>query len=308
MTIGADLLYWKMDICGMDYVFTNDKPLAVNPQQEESTSIVGDLKSVDFQWDPGVRLTFGYICPPSCMEIEADYTHYYTTNNETVLRPTGNNPLITGTLPEFYFGEMASANSKFKFHYHVAKLGIARKFCWSDYFSLKFIAGIQGAWLKEDWRVTYLGIDENHTFHKNNWKYGAGGLHLGLKTDWYLGCGFKAYLNGSCGALYGSHSTFSFIDPEAFTGGYFQDFSPEDTRVATAGQIQGGLSWCRQFNCFLLNLFICYELNTWFNVHEQYRVSFGGQGSTNPLNEKVRILTTCPVNLQGLTAGFSLEY
>ncbi len=305
--LGGEFLYWKMDECGMDYAFENDKPPAVTFGNDRQ-SIVGDLLRVDLGWDPGVRGYVGYRFPERFWEVEGEYTFYYTQADKTTRMGTGPNDRIVGTFPEFFGGLMEMVSSHFNFHYHTARAHIARRFFVGDSIFLRFFAGPQGAWMSNKWRVTYTGEDQDLSTHRNNWEFEGGGLHLGIDSDWYIGRGFSLFFNGAVAALYGSHRVFSSIDITLNTGGPFQQFGPKDHRVAQSVQLQGGIAWGKVFSeWFVIKLFAAYELNSWYNLQEQYRVDLSGN-TANVLNEKVRILTTCPINLQGLTAGFELKF
>ena len=128
-----------------------------------------------------------------------------------------------------------------------------------------------------------------------------------MDSDWYLGYGVSLFFNGDLAALYATHKTSSSTKLSDNTGGPFQDFSPKDHRVVQTMQILGGIAWGKVFNYFTMRVFAAYEINVLFNIQEQYRLHLAGN-SAAPLNPKVRILTTSPVNLQGLTMGFLVEF
>lgn len=304
--IGGEFLYWRLDECSMDYAYKNNSPPAVFVGNDRQ-SIVGELIMVDSHWDPGVRGNIGYRFPNWFWEVEGEYTFYYTSDSQTTRIGNGVNAHLVGTFPEFFLGAMESTSSNFYFHYHLARLHVARRFFVGDTIFLRIFAGPQAAWIDQKWKFKYVGQDQNVSRHKSNWEYEGGGIHVGMNSDWYLGAGFSVMFNGALAALYGSHRVLSFFDFSQNTGGVMQRFQPKTHRVAQMVQLSAGVAWGIVSKWVAFKFFASYELNTWFNLQEQYRVDLTGN-TPDTLNEKVRSLTSCPLNLQGLTAGFLLEF
>lgn len=307
--IGAEYLYWKLDESGMNYAITNNSPTAYDPaNMRDVMSLVRNFHQVDFHYDSGVRGWLGYRVPDYFWEIEGEYTFYYTSDRQHVTRKPPPLGILDGTFPEFTRSPIERASSRFNFHYHTARLQLARPFFVGKTILIRPFFGMQGAWISQKWAVTYTGGDGEKTFFQNNWDYEAGGIHLGLNSEWYIAYGLGLFMNGTLSSLYGNHRLLCTMDPEIFTGGPFQKITPNEHRVAQALQLSAGITWGMAFDPIAFRILLGYELNTWFNINELYRVNLAGNGTTAPNNEKIPLLTNTSLNLQGLIAGFVLEF
>ena len=336
---GLEFLWWTAQVGALDYIIRGQTPsvtLGGIVNQNQLVGAVGTLKSPSYDWEYGLRASIGYRFPRDFWELEALYTYFHSSSQETLGPPSGFDTLVTDTTTNdnspskalagtFYDAPqtpIVRAKSSIHFNYNVGDLILARRLLKTDSIIMRKFISFTGAWLWQNWRFSCVGgpsnktpgISGNTTTGKENWKFSGGGLRLGLATDWFLGKGLsidsKVSMAGYLGH-YHHHSETFFGNQDLPTLGfniapqYAKNVLYNDTRLAFHTQFALLPAWGMMFKNWGIKMYVGYELNLWLNLHEVYKVA-----AISPLSIDGRELTINRglLGLHGLTSGVSVVF
>jgi hypothetical protein len=320
----GQFLYWKLDEVGLDFVVHKKQGTAVYVDPLTSRTVdqwVGKVHQVNFDWNPGFRAALGYRFPRDLWELGAVYTYYYTSASEKI-KTTYFYPLdapntipdaeaLAPTLPRDIH-QLIFAKASAHFWYHVGDVELGREFALTRYIWGRFVVGGKGAWIKQKFHVKMADgtspTPEQFEFNDFNWKFEGGGAKIGFDSHWALGCGLKLVFGGELASLYGLYENRmkGHIQPSPVVpGGVVADTRIKEGKVVYTSRLSGGVELSWWFRGWNVALFGNYELNTWFNLTDQYRdVSAASPAAGNAY----RSLQTPPLNLQGATAGINIYF
>lgn len=169
--------------------------------------------------------------------------------------------------------------------------------------------GVTGAWMKEEWRFKYIGT--SIATNKQKWKFHGGGMRIGFDLDWLIGLGFSLDSKFSIASILGSYhqKSYSYTNntgpDETGIPDLVQDARLHDNRIATNLQFFLGPSYNRNFSSCGFKIFLGYELNTWFNLHETIQpVNF----SPRSIDNRYTNLKRGVLAFHGLTSGLTLSF
>jgi len=326
---GAEFLYWKLDEAATTSyaVYT---PAGTPVYTKNHTSIgtdvfFGEWKQVFPEWSPGFRVKGGYRFERDLWELAGVYTFYFTDGNDQ----TADKSELAAPLGDFIeplFGvdvgsEGVNIKAKLNFWYHVGDIELAREFVATPYISIRFAVGSTIAFIEQKINFSYFGnyffgtfrLKETQEFENlYKWTFKGGGVKLSTRSRWDLGRGFSLLFGGGYSSLYGNFKNIikATVQPTAQanpavlpSSGTISDVTINNGKVAFATQLDGGVSWNQGFSNFNLELFAKYELNTWFNITDQYRA----------VNDTVTFDTIPsfydpPLNLQGIKIGATVNF
>ena len=200
--ITADFIYWTTRMDGMGYAVSGVGSAAVVPGK-------GDVKQVDFSWDPGFKVGLGYNFEHDGWDIYAEYTWLRpgesasTSNAAGTLRPmwtdSGDLRDDTGNINAV----ITNASASWDFDFNVVDLSLGRNYFISHYLTLRPFFGLKGTWQDHAFVARYTFSDTERrktTIDQDSW---AVGLRTGLNTVWYFNQYFGIYGDFSLAALWG---------------------------------------------------------------------------------------------------------
>ncbi|SRR5579862_318494 len=302
---------------------------------EPLTGMFGKVHAVNFKWNPGFRVALGYRFARDLWELSGVYTYYYTESSDHVKAEHfyGDNhaasfPQAEVLSPTFdvALDTVILAKAHGHFWYHIGDIELARQFCLTPMISMGFVVGPTVAFIKQRIHLTFadnfftdmgpsgIATPSQFSFIHLDWNYDGGGVKLGVDSRWNLGGGFNLQFGGALSSVYGIYtnslkqvrqaSTVTVpIGSPPSTGGTASDVTITTGRVAFATRLLGGLEWNKAFRSFNLEAYVNYELNTWFNLTDQYRPRF-----SNQVTPTLRDFQDAPLNLQGITAGIGINF
>lgn len=304
----ADFLYWTVNEGATDYALKMKHPAWSSTAPDYG---VGHYHSAEFDWNPGLRVAFGFFRAPHYWDSSIQYTYLSVDGDDEVHAPDSSDRFLLGTWQEPSITTpiaLKHAKSHIVFNYNLLDWMFSRRFFPNPHLRLDVSGGLTGVDIKQTWKVRYKDLSDNHSHIRNTWKFFGMGLRLGLHVDWFMG--YDIYLTGqmSTALLSGRYNNRSFQKTDAFTPGAdnsvaFRNTHFRDTRLAPSLQMLAGLSWQKTFESVRATLFAGYELTSWFNLHQIYRTPLSA-----PTAGKDTFINDSAVSLQGLTVSGNLDF
>ncbi len=309
-----EFLYWTVEEGALDYSVTmGEKSWA--PIDSDQNYATGNLNKTCFDFEPGVRLMLGYYNAPDFWEVFAEYTYYKGCGNDSSKKPIERDLYLNGTFPQLSDAiadlPLAKAKSSIDLSYQLFDVLFSRVFDPNPHLRMRLIGGVTSAFINQHWSVKYFDKEKNETRIHNDWCYNAGGLRVGISSDWWWLCNMyltaKFSIAGFAGHYENKSKQHTDYEPEiAFDHtAPVRDLHYKDYRYVQHMQFILGPSFqsVGKECCMDYELFIGYELNGWFNLQEVYR-STGGRA----VDTKQTILNTGALALHGLTMRLTLGY
>lgn len=323
--IGVDFLYWSPCVSDLDYVGVRTHHNVMESEGEDSKQSPTKFKirSIDTDWEPGVR---AFIKIPSCTcdwDVEASYTYIETRNTETRKVEEVNADMVPVN---------SHPNLQLRPIYHRAK----------------------GKWNAEyqEWDVLFVYNLHNTRCHKFSSFFGVAGIELdqklnielvplemyeagSIKAAWkgdYWGVGFRAgsryeYNVNDCVTFYTKvHGTVLAGEPKKVKSRYSRE-----GMTAAAVDVAEAVEFCDDNRCqivpgynvaagFAYNTDFCdtewslrlgYEFLHWFNL-PRHRTFVGGKNQSL-VDGDVALSTSSAstgraLGFHGLTAGVSVAF
>lgn len=259
----GEFLYWTAEVPNLHYALRQGSPFTADLG-------TGNYERVDYDWKAGVRASItNYRCP-RYWEVTAEYTWFEDKGSDTThpfLRPTRELPLFT--LP------FESASGSVDLDYHVGDFYFARVFDPNPHLRLRLIGGATGAYIEQNFNISYIDVTGLMTKISETWRFYGGGLRAGLRADWYW-C-WCIYLTGKTtfATLAGRYKNFE-KQKTLFPTVPIVDTKYTDHRFVYNVQFMLGPSFQLPCDCWSLEIFAGYESNIWFNLHERYRIDTNG--------------------------------
>ena len=325
---GAEFLYWKLDEAATtSYAVYTPAGTPVYNANGGSIGIdvfIGEWKQVFPEWSPGFRVKGGYRFERDLWELAGIYTFYCTDGNDQT-QDKSELALPHGDFMEPLFGidvgsEGVNMKAKLNFWYHVGDIELAREFVATPYISIRFALGTTIAFIEQKINFSYFGnfgginrLQQTQEFENPyKWTFKGAGIKLSTGSRWDLGQGFSVLFGGGVSSIYGNYKNTikATVQPTAQanpaslpSSGTISDVTINNGKVAFATQFDGGVSWNQDFSNFNLELFAKYELNTWFNITDQYRAD-----SQTITFDTIPSFYDPPLNLQGIKIGAAVNF
>jgi hypothetical protein len=218
----VDYLFWKVSQQACYFVITQNQQI---PPADISANIVdteglGRFRSARLGWNSGFRVGLGYTTKHDAWKFFGEYTYYSTDGTKKYHRSADPNLYLFGTFTDIsnaFITGSTEAESHSKFNYNIVDLLLSRRMMMSQQVLLNFFLGFTGAFMNEDWDVSYLS-PVNNTYIENDWNFNGGGLRTGLDSNWHFGKGFGLVGKASFGAVLGryhNHSEGEYLPPPA---------------------------------------------------------------------------------------------
>ena len=305
--VTGEFLYWHTLEGSSDYAVTGQP---FNDTNE--TAAIGDFKTGDFSWDPGFRIALGTEFEPNHWGVELQFTYLKNDGDRSVDGP-GNtsSPMLVPT----FFQDITTngvstkrATSDIELHYQIFDLLLYKRILFHRSLVLTFFQGFSAGLIDQDWNIRYKST-ANEIKVDLDWDFQGVGLKAGFSSDWHIARGFGLFTQVAFTGLVGSYdNTFNqlswAITPSSSTPSIIRNSDFNDTRLAYSFQILLGANWGKIYENWGVNLFLGYEMNPWFNLHEINR-SAVESGGFDGRDTKLSRGLLC---LQGINANLSFMF
>ncbi len=297
--IEGDILYWKIEESGLDFMTENAITIG------ENHGAGGDYIRARYDWDAGFRVSMTGRVGEDKWDIKGQYGYFSADGTREYNR--AENHTIQATFPQ-QIANLQKATSQISLRCHFGDLLLQKLFYSSPRTKMNFINGMTMVWMKQRWAVVYNNNTTTQCQVKPKWNFKGGGIKLGLNVDWILGHGFNWSSKGTISELWGNYDNRMRV----FTEGngnvitQYEDSHLDEFRLATNIDFQMGPSWEKNFKNWGLKLLLSYETNIWFNVQQINRTQYSDSTSniSTPQSRPVMAL----LQMQGLTAFLRLNY
>lgn len=319
-SLSAEYLYWK--------VFQQASTYALKPSFSLPTDAVhnsGDLygkyQATPFDWNSGVRACLSYTFARDAWELLGQYT-YYTTNGST--KASRNNEptsYLFGTHRVLTTGQLQTAKSSTHFSYQIADFVLGRRFLVSEQMFLQLYAGAKGAWIGENWKITYQNTDGVVDRFSNRWTFGGAGIQAGFDGLWHIGKGVSFFNQISAATVIGNYryrTAESYIVPVTeqiialdavpLAGNInpLTKASSSESLVLPMTQLAFGIDWSRMFSKYRLHLRSAFEIATWYDLHQVFLPNLVVEPLSLP--DRIAIRDSSNVNIYGLSVRAGVDF
>jgi len=173
----ADFIYWTVREDGLVYAMSGTG--IQNPRR-------GHLHALDWSCDPGFKVGLGFNLPHDGWDIYSEYTWIHSDANDSTHQRDAT--AATSTLIPYWAldssnNQLTDARANWDVTFNNLTLELARNSYLSQYFKLRFHAGLQGARINQDYHARYIEVDSTR-------------MHLDLEQDFW-GVGLRAGFNGA---------------------------------------------------------------------------------------------------------------
>jgi len=240
-TIGADWLYWKLDVDNEKFATKTTAifPViaAINVPRAIAQPTTSYNKTIDpsFNWDNGVRAYLSYELPGNQWEVGAIFTLINSTANTKLVTAALATPPVTEFTPTEFIttifpttsttGQASSYEATNHYKFAFFDLDLARTICCGNSFRLRPHIGFRAAWFEQHYKSTFVldtstALTTNVGFGRLPVKFRGYGLEGGLGAEWLLGCNISLIGQFGGSLLYSkfeAHKTSYEIDTP--TGG-----------------------------------------------------------------------------------------
>ncbi|MCB1109541.1 MAG: hypothetical protein KDK64_01040 [Chlamydiia bacterium] len=272
----GELFYWKPTQNAVDYA-VKGQPSEFFPQQTigafRGFGQYGTVQSASYDWTAGLRVGVGGLFQSRNWELDGNFTYIHPDGSDHVSKPAID--MLIGTHP-FDSGNafLARATTSIDFSYALANLLIVKRILFSEDMIFRFFMGSTGGWFDNNWKWKYFSSNNEENSFVSNWNFSGGGVRGGFQGEWYLCYGFGLGGTLSTALLYGYYENqyrMKIIAPQNLPP-FFKDKSEfGDHRIVPHMQLAFGPNWGIMINKIVLKLYVQYELNLLFNLHEVHR-------------------------------------
>ena len=268
----ADALYWKATEDGLEYGLRN------HISQTQYERFDGTAKTIESDWNAGMRLGLGYNIPYDQWDLNLTWTHFHNTTDSSLDAPP--NGYLLGIYTSASVRPVdASLNydAKWKLQYDTLDLELGRSFFTSKALSLRPFVSARGARIDQDMDLLYSGVDPDlilghapfATYLQN--KFHAWGARAGMNFNWRFGSHWGLFGKVSGSILY-SRFHVSALQKKEVSLTYNEpiyDIENGFHRVRTNLEGGAGLQWDAYANRHRAHLVFTlgYELVQWFDLN-----------------------------------------
>ncbi|MBA2368516.1 MAG: hypothetical protein H0V82_05780 [Candidatus Protochlamydia sp.] len=239
----ADLLYWRAFESGLDECIPATETDELTCDGNVISRFKGKNHDPRFKWDPGFRITAGYIFEN--WDVVFSWAHF---NSHT----------------------SASNRQRLRWNldYDVIDIIVGYETELSPCFTLRPFTGLRAAQI--DQKIRMSGVRNAHfTSHRRNHEDFAGfGPILGLDTNWCIGGNFSFYANASVSWLYGNFDIKLIEDSEFSHAQNHYQVKKHLNAIVSVADAAFGLRWqtCI-FSDFQLVLQLGLEHHSYFDYN-----------------------------------------
>ncbi|MBS0650420.1 MAG: hypothetical protein JSR93_04595 [Verrucomicrobia bacterium] len=313
----CDFLYWRAEMDNIEFAVSSTSPNDADVG-EMSQMTGGKWLDIDFEWGPGFRVGIGYDTPYDCWDLFLSWTRFNHSSSGHAHQPSGGGLAATWFTFATLLGiNCEKASGHWDLNYNTLDLMLSRTFFVSRALTLRPGLGIRGAWIDQDMRYHYSGVDYIflHGFGaplgpekvKLSNDYHALGILAGLGLDYCFNRHWSIYGNLAGSLLYGTFEVHEHLKTKGinlYSRHVSYQFSEDRDRLKTNVEMGIGLKWETDLNHKKVHLsfFAGYEFLVWFNQNQLKNFWFSGldNGSYDQLDGNLA--------LQGGTFGGRIDF
>lgn len=286
VNITADFIYWKAQQDGLDFatsgIFDAFGPIAAIPPSFTHVG-KGEAKEPNFQFQPGFKVGLGLAFAHDGWDLHANYTWLNPNNHTTTINAPSDSYLTNTNWGDVYLYSMsctlASASASWKLNFNVLDVDLGRNFFLSRFLTLRPFFGLKGAWLTENYDITYVPYSVIpladggfiSATYKMREKIQGIGIRSGLSPVWHFARNLGLYGDLACSAMWNHFSVRRndfFEEPSGplNTINYEQSFH----RVTPVLELGIGLTYMGWFSNekYLLEVKAGWEEQVWFSMNK----------------------------------------
>ncbi len=339
-TAGADFLYWQATEDNLEFATFRQQTV---PRTILTFSSVLESLKLNFHWDPGFRVNFGYSGNDRAWDFLASYTYMHNTakGSESV---TGLEVRATETIarllaPEWFptlLGPGAlAAKGHWSLNYNIGDMILGRNFFISKDLAFHPFFGLRGGSISQNYRASYSpvypvniftgafsSLTGGDTSFKAKNEFNFGGIRGGTDLLWHWSSHWSILGKASGSLVYGKFhvkeeftgwQVVDIVTLRLFPSSYIDNESYWRTRANLESYI--GLQWETFFGCSNhIAINFGYEISYWFQQNElsaiisQSDTAAAAQPLAGSLNSLSKFQRTGNLGLQGVTFNFAIDF
>lgn len=192
--ITADFIYWTVREDGMFHAVSG---VGTNAPK-------GSVHDLDWGWDPGFKVGLGFNLAHDGWDLYAQYTWIHSSASDTQTR----NPATTTMISYWSIGGapiagLERSHAHLDVHFNDVHLELGRNSYLSQYLKMRIHAGLQAAWINQDYDVTQTVNDGTIWRLDQDQDFWGIGLRAGLDTSWQFTQNWSFFADFALAILYG---------------------------------------------------------------------------------------------------------
>jgi hypothetical protein len=197
----GEALFWKAAVDRLNYVIVEKNSSAPNPPFHAS------IKSAEFDWNWGYRLSAGYTMPHDRWDLAATWTSINNNGSQserakgskTLLQPTG----YQNTLPS----DISSVQGKWEIDLSQVELALGKEFFPSPWIKLRPMGGMRSAWIDQTTDAHSKNFSNSEIAEQHGkWHFWGLGFVAGAQVDWMLSHDWSLFSFADYSILWGYFS------------------------------------------------------------------------------------------------------
>lgn len=194
--LSADFIYWHSQQEGLEY--------AGKGFSSSGDAPCGGTLRPDFGFDPGFKVDLGLGLGHDGWDIIAEYTWLHSSDSSSTpcQGPTeiDNGPIyplwnIGGVVPYNPTSSdiLGARLNRWKLRFNVIDLEMGRNFFVSQYLKMRPFIGFKGAWIDQEYDVTYRAANDRILRMKQDHDFWGFGLRTGMDLAWHFAKDWSFY-------------------------------------------------------------------------------------------------------------------
>ncbi|HEY3788747.1 MAG TPA: Lpg1974 family pore-forming outer membrane protein [Urbifossiella sp.] len=284
--VTAEFLLFRPHRSDFDFVVPGD-----------TTGLVptGDVRSLNYNLQPGLRGEFGHRFGGSGWEAFFGYTYFHSSAFDQLLAPPGLVLFPTLTKPGLT-NTVQFAGADANFDYNVYDLMLGKRFSIDEHFAVRLTGGLRFASIRQGFNAYYDGLDAHAAQVSARSNFQGFGPIVGGEAVWAGWKGFHLYARANAGMLSGQ-SDNPYVETNNSGNTVYANTAYNIRTVAPMTSMAVGGGW--QYRT--VSIRAGYEITNYFNVVNQPRFTDDvsvGKMVTRPSN----------VSLEGLFVQAGLAF
>lgn len=299
----ADFLYWTAEMEGLQYASRVVPGYRVSynhrtgKEEVVPTERAKRIRSLTGDWEPGVRVSMGYLFDDKGWDIAANWSYFRNEPSERMVRK-GNrkvNPFILPSDSFFTTSGVDAAEAHWTLLQNSAEAEVGRNFSVGETFLVRPFFGLKALSVRNKTLFEYTlttDLFSSTAALPTKSNFMGAGPRIGSNLSYEFGKGIGLFFMGSGSVLYGKFdSSFNKIRDKK-----------HDAKTVTAMQVQFGGQWKRTFGKnYHFGLQAAWEQNFYSNINQAMNHFILAKQET-PYHEEGDL------SLKGLTASCHLDF
>lgn len=305
---GVDFLYWKPCVSDVDFVGIQTK--------DNDPYFRYKIRSIDTDWEPGVRASLKI---PSCTcdwDVEASYTYIESRNTESrKVKPADGDMYQVNTHPAVAFPRNDLAKGSWNAEYQEWELLFSYNLHNSNCHRLSGFFGVAGIEFDQKLKIR-LAFENGDELVDNHWRgdYWGVGFRAGSDYQYSFSDCISFFTRAHASILAGEPKNVKQNFKHTFEGQTIDSLRTSDDnrcQIVPGYNIAAGFAYNTSYCDTEWSLRVGYQFLQWFNL-PRHRTYYGSGG--NILDQAGVVLSTSSAStgrslgMHGLTAGISVAF